>query len=365
MNHNDFPTLLATGFVVDAPGQGTLFPAAGGNSADPRVQAVYWRCLIALFASARITNPGQRLALFCNIAPPLVKGVAIAEVLDRYRVELHRVPLTARLPSERAAAWGNVLYFRDILDSLRAEPDDLRVAVIDSDVLVTASLTPLWGLLDTGPITGYVVGSTEDQPINGMTRRSMAQAAEGLTGKRFAPLPHFGGELFATTIGAWKAQRWIFAQIIDQAIRGHGPAAEVRTEEHVYSIASALLDTTIVPANAVMKRIWTSPRHNTAQRGRESGHCQCCAARQPGADGGTGTAHFVSGPDSSQEEHCRFDRRLVALERRRAMPVRCQTDYRRLGQSSRASRAATAPARRAAQCRLRRSAIRCKQGQFA
>lgn len=269
MNHNDFPTLLATGFVVDAPGQGTLFPAAGGNSADPPVQAVYWRCLIALFASARITNPGQRLALFCNIAPPLVEGVAIAEVLDRYRVELHRVPLTARLPSERAAAWGNVLYFRDILDSLRAEPDDLRVAVIDSDVLVTASLTPLWGLLDTGPITGYVVGSTEDQPINGMTRRSMAQAAEGLTGKRFAPLPHFGGELFATTIGAWKAQRWIFAQIIDQAIRGHGPAAEVRTEEHVYSIASALLDTPIVPANAVMKRIWTSPRHNTAQRGDE------------------------------------------------------------------------------------------------
>lgn len=234
-----------------------------------QVQAVYWRCLVALFASARITNPAQRLALFCNVAPPEVDGIAIAQVLERYGVELRLVPLTARLPAGRTAAWGNVLYFRDILDSLKDEPDDLRFALVDSDVLVTAPLAPLWALLDRADFVGYIVDSAEDEPINGMTRRSMAQAATCLSGKEFAPLRHFGGELFATTVAAWKTERRIFGQLLEQATLGQGPAGGILTEEHVYSIAFALLGDSVASANEIIKRIWTSPRHNTARPGDE------------------------------------------------------------------------------------------------
>ncbi|MFN3515969.1 MAG: hypothetical protein ACK4YM_02280 [Novosphingobium sp.] len=227
--------------MVDAPDQGTIFPSAGGNSASPRVQAVYWRCLVALFASARISNPDQRLALFCNVRPPVVDGIDIAAVLERYGVELRLVPLTARLPQGRLASWGNVLYFFDILTALEAEDDDLRFALVDSDVLVTAPLDPLWALLDRAEFVGYVVETGEDEPINGMTRRSMAQAAEGLAGRPFAPLQHFGGELFATTIGAWKRNRALFDTMLQQASNGVGPASGVLTEEHIFSIAFALL----------------------------------------------------------------------------------------------------------------------------
>lgn len=265
----DFPSLLATGFVVDAPHEGSLFPSAGGNSADPKVQAVYWRCLIALFASARINNPAQRLALFCNVSPPLIDGVSLGAVFDRYGVELHRIPLTARLPVERTAAWGNVLYFFDILNALDSEPDDLRFALVDSDVLVTAALAPLWALLDHAAFAGYVVASQIDEPINGMTRRTMAQAASGLAGREFPALPHFGGELFATTLGAWKTHRPVFDIILSQANSGLGPAAPVVTEEHVFSIAFALLEQPAADARNVIKRIWTSPRHNTAGSGDE------------------------------------------------------------------------------------------------
>lgn len=263
------PTLLATGFVVDTPDQGTTFPSAGGNSANPKVQAVYWRCLVALFASARITNPQQRLALFCNVRPPVVDGVDLAEVLTRYGVELHLVPLTARLPEGRLASWGNVLYFFDILTALESEPDDLRFALVDSDVLVTASLAPLWALLDSAEFAGYVVETGEDEPVNGMTRRSMADAAAGLSGRLVAPLPHFGGELFATTIGAWKRNRALFDTMLEQSTQGRGPAAGVLTEEHIFSIAFALLDQPAADAQSVIKRIWTSPRHNTARSGDE------------------------------------------------------------------------------------------------
>lgn len=264
------PTLLATGFVVDAPHQGTTFPSAGGNSANPKVQAVYWRCLVALFASARITNPGQRLALFCNVAPPVVDGVDLAAVLTKYGVELHRVSLTARLPECRAAAWGNVLYFFDILTALEQEPDDLRFALVDSDVLVTGSLAPLWALLDQADFAGYVVDTGDDDPVNGMTRRTMATAASGLMGREFSPVAHYGGELFATTISAWKANRAPFDTMLAQATAGTGPAAGVLTEEHIFSIAFALLGLRVADSGGgVLKRIWTSPRHNTARPGDE------------------------------------------------------------------------------------------------
>lgn len=263
------PTLLATGFVVDAPDQGTTFPSAGGNSANPKVQAIYWRCIVSLFASARITNPAQRLALFCNVRPPVLDGIDLAKVLGRYGVELRLVPLTARLPQGRTAAWGNVLYFFDVLTALEAEPDDLRFALVDSDVLVTAPLDPLWAMLDRAEFAGYVVETGENEPVNGLTRREMAKAAGGLVGRDFTPLPHFGGELFATTIGAWKRHRASFDMILGQATSGTGPAAGVLTEEHIFSIALALLDSPAADAQGIIKRIWTSPRYSTAAPGDE------------------------------------------------------------------------------------------------
>ena len=266
----DFPSLLASGFVADAAHEGTIYPSAGGSSANPRVQAVYWRCLTALFASARITNPAQRLALFCNVAPPVIDGIAISAVLERYRVEVHRVPLTTRLPAGRTATWGNVLYFFDVLNALKDEPDDLRFALVDSDVLVTAPLDPLWALLDQANFAGYVVDSAPDEPINGLTRRDLGKVAQALSGTAQAPLPHFGGELFAARLGSWNRRRDLFARILDQAMTGQGPAAGVLTEEHVFSIAFALLQEPVAHAGEVIRRIWTSPLHHTARDGDQA-----------------------------------------------------------------------------------------------
>jgi hypothetical protein len=263
-------TLFATGFVVDAPDQGTTFPSSGGNSGNPKVQAIYWRCIVALFASARIANPAQRLALFCNVRPPVLDGADLAKVLEGYGVELRLVPLTARLPQGRTAAWGNVLYFFDILTALEGEPDEMRFALVDSDVLVTAAIDPLWALLDAADFAGYVVNTGEDEPVNGLTRREMAAVASGLTGRDFAPLSHFGGELFVTSIGTWKRNRALFGAILDQATSGNGPAAGVLTEEHIFSIVFALLDGPAADARGIIKRIWTSPRHSTAAPGDEN-----------------------------------------------------------------------------------------------
>jgi hypothetical protein len=262
-------SLLATGFVVDSRDEGTLFPSAGGNSGDPRVQAVYWRCLVGMFASARFTNPAQRLALFTNADPPVVDGVQIAAVLDRYGVEVRRTGLTVRLPEGRAAAWGNVLYFFDILAALDGEADGLRFALVDSDVLVTGGLDGLFGLLDHADYAGYVVGTAPDEAVNGLTPRSMGAIAAAAGAGSGAPVRHYGGELFATTLATWRRDRPVFAGLLEQAMRGAGPAASLQTEEHVWSVAFALLGVPVADAQQAIKRIWTSPRFSNAAPGDE------------------------------------------------------------------------------------------------
>lgn len=261
--------MLATGFVADTPAEGTTFPSGGGDSGDPRVQAVYWRCIAVLFAGARYADPGLRLALFANVAPPVVDGVELGAVLARLGVEVRRVPLAARLAPGRTRAWGNVLYFLDVFDSLDAEPDDLRVAFVDGDVVVSAPLAPLFALLDAHEFAGYVVETGADEDVNGMTPRAMAAAARDLDGIARTTVAHFGGELLLVSLGAWRRHRATFRALFARAAGDPGAAGAIRTEEHLFSIVFATLGARVARANALIKRIWTSARVNTAAPGDE------------------------------------------------------------------------------------------------
>jgi len=266
-----YKTMLAAGFVADQPDEGTDCPSAGGNSADPRIQAVYWRCLVTLFASARYTNPDQRLALFTNVTPPTVDGVDVGTVLERYGVELHRVPLTVRLTPGKISAWGNVLYFHNVMESLVGREDpELRIALVDADVLVTRPLQPLFALLDDHEFGGYIVSQTEpSDTVNGLSMREMDAISRslGATGGKLAL--HFGGELFLTSIAAWCRHRGLFAAMLEDAMSGTGPAAGIITEEHVFSVAFAVLRGKVAAANHLIKRIWTSPRYSSVAPGDE------------------------------------------------------------------------------------------------
>jgi len=264
-------SILATGFIADAPDQGTVFPSAGGNSADPRVQAVYWRCLTVLYASARITNPDQRLVLFSNVVLPVVDGHDLAKVLARYGVEHRLLPLTTRLARELTPAWGNVLYFFDVLESLADEPTDTRIALIDSDVVVTGPVAPLFGLLDHADYALYAIDTTPDHSVNGLTRRAMGEIVAAIRGAGDgAPVPHYGGEMFATALATWRRDKPMFRALLESAGSGEGPAADVRTEEHIYSIAAAVLQAPVAEAGAFIKRIWTSRHYSSVQPGDEA-----------------------------------------------------------------------------------------------
>ena len=263
--------ILATGFVVDSPDEGTLFPSAGGSSGSPRVQAVYWRCLIVLFAIARIMNPDLRLMLFSNVRPPVVDGHDLAAVLEKYGVEHRQVPLTTRLDRQLTSSWGNVLYFFDIMGALADLPPETRIALVDSDVLVAGVLAPLFDLLNASDYGYYRVDTADDFDVNGLSPREMGAIASQIAGRAAShPIAHFGGEMFLGTVGAWQRDRAVFEAVLRDAIAGEGVAAAVRTEEHVYSIAAEVIGAPVSLANGEINRIWTAPDHNTAKRGDEN-----------------------------------------------------------------------------------------------
>lgn len=260
--------ILATGFVVDTAAEGTIYPSAGGNSADARVQAHYWRCLTVLYASARIVDPSLAPVLFTNAEPPRIDGVEVGALLDTFGVAVRRLPLTHRLPAGRARSWGNVLYFLDILDALAGEPDDGVLILVDSDVVVQRPLDALVERIRQVGTVGYDVGTRPASTVNGMSPMQMAEAAQAMFGgDPGSAVSHFGGELLGLRMDAAKAWRPVFADMFDRMARAQGIFAHASTEEHMFSIAFGGAGRPVAGSEGLIRRIWTSPRHNTVMAG--------------------------------------------------------------------------------------------------
>lgn len=258
--------ILATGFVADAPDQNSLFPSAGGGSADPRVQAVYWRCIAVFFTSARINNPSLELAFFSNVEPPTIDGVDLAALMDRLEVTRSILPLTRRLPAGKAMSWGNVFYFMDIFAHVALYRAHGRLILTDSDMVIAAPLDAMLDELDRADFGAYRLDTPDDADINGMSRSMMAAAIS----KDASAPAHLGGEFFAATLDGWREYSIRFEALFEDAVRGSGPGAAIRTEEHLYSIVLSECGSRLVLANPWMKRIWTSPRHSTVAPGDEA-----------------------------------------------------------------------------------------------
>ena len=259
--------LIAAGLVIDTTANGTFFPSAGGNSANPRVQAIYWRCVTMLMLSARVTNPDARLALFSNADPPCFGGISLRQVLKEIGVEIHLVEARARLAPGTVKSFGNVLYFMDIFDSLQSEPDDTAVLLLDCDVLLTKHIGPVFNALRSQDFAGYRLETGDDEDVNGLTLSDMSRVATMIFGEQVnLPCQHFGGEIFGASLGSWRRHRSLFERMLDhslsQAEGGHG----LLTEEHMFSVAFAQRGCSVFEAGAFIKRIWTSPLYNTAQR---------------------------------------------------------------------------------------------------
>jgi hypothetical protein len=262
-------TVIATAFVVDAPGEESIFPQVGSKSSSLSFQKIYWRCIVCLFATSRRYNPAALHVLFCNMRPPHHGDEDFAAILKNIGVEIVVTPFTQRDPNLRLTSFGNVMYTFDALAAAARLYPSQRIVLLDSDCVWLRGIAPLERQIDRSDILLYDIGYALDDPWNGVTRRELGAAARELLPKPPTFVPQAtGGEFIALSPKGLRRVLASFQRLWPLALerRRKGKAAPL-TEEHYLSLIAAELGADTAIATATIKRVWTAFRHNTTAPG--------------------------------------------------------------------------------------------------
>ena len=256
--------LIATWFVSDTASEATFFPQIGRSSSGVVAQKIYWRCILAFYATSLSHNRNFPHALFTNASPPVIDGIDLKKVLDRWGVELIDLPITHRLSKSRVQEWGNQFYILDILNYIAETKRWPSCIILDADVVWTSKADDIRRSIERFGVLTYVHdldAYAEGQPINGVTRKQLARFASAHDTKEHQTLVYCGGEIYAATLEetisvAERAQRlWL------DLIRGDGELP--REEAHLLSVIYAIHGYQLGTADQYIKRMWTTLKHNT------------------------------------------------------------------------------------------------------
>lgn len=258
-------TAICTWFVADDPEDATYFPQIGGRSDTPEAKAIYWRCVVAFFASSLAVNAGRRHILFANIPPPSVDGVALEPLLTSWGVEVVRLPIRHRLPRGSVGSWGNQFYIFDVLYELSARPLATRYIILDSDVLWLKPVNALERTIDRVGIAAYEVHYPVGADINGQTHAGMARFLARMGGPNYAVIPYYGGEIYAATHARTERLVSRLEEIWPDVLTQADDAP--REEAHLLSILYALEGIDAAAADGFIRRMWTTFSYRDIREG--------------------------------------------------------------------------------------------------
>ena len=256
-------TQIATWFVADEPDQASFFPQIGARSDLPESQAIYWRCATVFFASSLAVNPDRPHLLYTNAALPVVDGVDLALLFDRWGVRIVRLPITRRLATPAEAGWGNQFYVFDVLRHYVFEQGDDQLVLLDSDCLWLRPVDALSQAISHHGALTLPMGEDdhpEGQPINGITREQLARFAGNFGSLDRSRIEYCGGEILAV-------DRPTGARILDHfdtmwpTVMAEAPCAP-REEAHLLSAIYSLERIAMGTAEPFIRRMWTTFRHN-------------------------------------------------------------------------------------------------------
>lgn len=257
--------IIATWICIDEKVNATHFPSAKGNSADARVQDVYWRCVCCFYSAARYHNPAATLVLFGNQAHlPEVDGVSVKEVLDQLNVEFFVTPFEYITPPGYYGAWRNQFYefsiFKYVSKNDFFSDDDLFL-LLDSDCVVTANLDLLFNEVQRKQAITYQIDYDAAQKINGISRKDMRFIFQELCQCNLCEDPvYHGGEFYASTVAFVKKIMLSFYIVWPQLLNRHLLGVQKLNEEaHVLSYLFFRHQVQPGGANGFIKRLWTDP----------------------------------------------------------------------------------------------------------
>lgn len=257
--------IIATWICVDTQKNGTHFPSAGGNSADTKVQAIYWRCICCFYTIARFTNPTAKLVLFSNSpAIPILDGTDVSELLKKLKVTVYVTPFEYITPEGYYNQWRNQFYEFSILKYISSHndfKDTNRFLLLDSDCIITRDLSGLFDEITQAGCITYIIDYDKNHVINGNSRIHMQSAFSELSGQHVEEIPDYhAGELFAATVQVVKTLIEDFYVVWEKLLEQHAAGLPKLTEEaHVLSYLFYKNGFKGGEANKYIKRLWTDP----------------------------------------------------------------------------------------------------------
>jgi hypothetical protein len=257
---------IATWFVGDASAEATYFPQVGARSDNARAQAVYWRCIVGFFASSLAVNPAVRHAFYTNGAIPVIDGVDIGARLRAWGVVIHQVPVGHRLSACAVGSWGNQFYVFDVIAAHLAQPDPGALVLLDSDCLWLRPADALFDAVGRHGALSYWFNAGEYPPlasINGQTREGLARFLKRLGGPDLPRVEYSGGEILAASATMLARIDVRLRQVWDEVLAQGADAP--REEAHLLSVIYAFEGIELGTANGLIRRMWTTFRHNDLQ----------------------------------------------------------------------------------------------------
>ena len=210
---------------------------------------VYYRNIVAVFASARRWNPAATLFLATTAVPPNT----IDEVLDALGVAVEIVPFTHNPPKAFSDRFAASLYFLDVLASDVASKGML---LIDPDCIVAGPLPPL----PDDAVVAHVMDYPPQRSVNGMSAvQAEEQHRELLESQVLNPYRHIGGEAVWVPRDLVRPLSSVMQSAYDYALARfeQGRAPWFTTEEQLLTASAREMHFTEAD---FVRRIWTARR---------------------------------------------------------------------------------------------------------
>jgi len=257
--------VIATWFYAESPEEaGGTYHQVPGSSTSSAFWDVYLRCVAVSLATARCAAPDAKLVLLVN--RPLSNlssrvGQELVGILESLRVEVHVVRYTFEPPPSWSAAWRNQFFVFDGLAWAQEHlSDGDAFLLLDSDVIWNLPAEQLFVDLRADGILSYDAGYEVDHPINGLSRRDMANTFDELNGNLHsrddAPV-YLGGEFLASTLERLPSLNFAIRKAWKSTLERHARGQSHPLEEaHLWSYVIDSLGLPAGNAGTHIKRIW-------------------------------------------------------------------------------------------------------------
>jgi hypothetical protein len=232
------------------------YPSAGAYADRSQI---YWKTVSVLCVSIkRARIPLLDIVVSANEAPPS----DIFNILDNCGVSFISPQFSFQPPKGLFPAFSGAFYLFDSMAYCRDNfsTDDI-FAFIDPDCIVMKNFDILRNYSSQWPLVGYELNIEEDDKINGCSRNDLLAFLRTMTDDKILEAPrYFGGELLVVNGEAIHD----ICKVIDciwkkNIINFKAGANTLKTEEHVVSVALALLASCVGSSDTIIKRMWTRP----------------------------------------------------------------------------------------------------------